>query len=89
MSHEQDRNGQEVVSVTPSLDSEFAVTGPAPVVSDERLAEAAVAPAEAPTESPEHSSDRLAALIDAGLRVEIDRLEQERLTRQGPLAGAD
>lgn len=37
----------------------------------------------------EHDSKELAAWLDHGVRVEFNRLEQERITRQGPVAGAD
>jgi hypothetical protein len=56
-----------------------------------------VSPVPAPSPEPstpsppveQQVSARLGALIDAGLRVEIDRLAQERLARQGRLADAD
>lgn len=37
----------------------------------------------------EHVSHELAVWLDHEVRVEFNRLEQERITRQGPVAGVD
>ena len=37
----------------------------------------------------QHASPELGERIDSGVQVEIDRREQERIARQGRIAGAD
>ena len=90
MSYEPDQTGDPAMSVSPVVESGVPNPMPTPAETAGPVHEVIAAPAVSPpTGSPEHTSDRLAALIEAGLQVEIDRREQERLMRQGPLAGAD
>lgn len=60
-----------------------------PLSTDDRVPELPTLPRLEPPSDASLSSDRLGALIDAGLKIEIDRQEQERLARRGPVAGAD
>lgn len=60
-----------------------------PVSTNDCVPELPTLPGVEPARDASLSSDRLGALIDAGLKIEIDHREQERMARRGPVAGAD